>query len=53
MQPPRSTFSSDGVELLRARMRGDVPPPAIDQLTGMRLVAADEGEVVFAMPAQP
>jgi acyl-CoA thioesterase len=40
----------DGLELLRAQLRGDLPPPPIDRLTGIRLVAADEGRVVFALP---
>jgi uncharacterized protein (TIGR00369 family) len=37
--------------LLRARLHGDVPPPPIDQLTGIRLVAAEHGRVVFSLPA--
>jgi uncharacterized protein (TIGR00369 family) len=43
----------DGVELLRARVRGDLPPPPIDELTGIRAVSAEEGRVVFALPAHP
>src|SRR3954447_5605661 len=31
----------DGLELLRGQLRGRLPPPPIDQLTGIRLVAAD------------
>jgi acyl-CoA thioesterase len=42
-----------GIELLRARLRGEVPAPPIDELTGIRLVSADVGRVVFALPAHP
>lgn len=41
----------DGVELLRAQLRGELPLPPIDWLTGIRPVSADEGRVVFALPA--
>lgn len=43
----------DGLELLRARARGDVPPPPIDELIGIRLLSAEEARVVFAMSAHP
>jgi uncharacterized protein (TIGR00369 family) len=43
----------DGVELLRAQLRGELPRPPIDQLTGLRLVEAEPGRVVFALPASP
>jgi uncharacterized protein (TIGR00369 family) len=43
----------DGVELLRAQLRGELPRPLIDQLTGIRLVGAKPGRVVFALPASP
>jgi uncharacterized protein (TIGR00369 family) len=41
----------DGLELLRAQLRGALPAPPIDQLSGIRLVAADDGRVVFALAA--
>lgn len=37
-----------GLDLLRAVAAGDVPPPPISGLLGMRLVAVEEGRVVFA-----
>ena len=40
-----------GLGLLRAEIAGDLPLPAIDQLTGIRPVEADDGRVVFMMPA--
>jgi uncharacterized protein (TIGR00369 family) len=43
----------DGLELLRAQLRGELPPPPIDQLTGIRLVGAEPGRVVFALLASP
>jgi uncharacterized protein (TIGR00369 family) len=43
----------DGVELLRAQLRGELPRPPIAHLTGLRLVDAEPGRVVFALPASP
>jgi acyl-coenzyme A thioesterase PaaI-like protein len=43
----------DGLELLRAELRGELPPPPIDQLTGMRLAGAEHGRVGFTLPASP
>jgi uncharacterized protein (TIGR00369 family) len=43
----------DGLELLRAELRGERPPPAIDQLTGIRIAAAEQGRVAFSLPASP
>ena len=43
----------DGLELLRAQLRGELPRPPIDQLTGVRLVGAEPGRVVFALLASP
>ena len=37
----------------RAALRGELPHPPIDQITGIRPVAAEEGRVVFTMPASP
>ena len=55
--PPAETArrheASDGLQLLRAALRGELPHPPIDQLTGIRPVQAEEGRVVFAMPASP
>lgn len=49
--PPRRAL--DGLELLRAQLRGELSRPPIDQLIGIRLVAAEQGRVVFALPAIP
>jgi acyl-coenzyme A thioesterase PaaI-like protein len=43
----------DGLELLRAQLRGELPRPPIDQLTGIRLVGAEPGRLVFALLASP
>ncbi len=54
---PRASLSeapktdASGLEVLRARLRGDLPSPPIDRLTGIRLLEAEDGRVVFAMPA--
>jgi len=47
----RPQQARDGVELLRAQLRGELPRPPIDQLIGIRLVGAEPGRVVFALPA--
>jgi uncharacterized protein (TIGR00369 family) len=49
-RPPEAR---DGVELLRSQLRGELPRPPIDQLTGIRLVGAEPGRGVFALPASP
>jgi len=51
MERSPARADQDGLELLRAQLRGELAPPPIDQLTGIRLVAADKGRVVFALPA--
>jgi uncharacterized protein (TIGR00369 family) len=43
----------DGLDLLRAQLRGQRPPPPIDLLTGAQLVDAERGRVVFALEASP
>jgi len=40
-----------GLDVLRAAIRGDVPLPPIDHLTGIHPTEADDGRVVFEMPA--
>jgi len=42
---------SSGLDLMRAAVRGDVPLPPIDHLCGIRPVEAEDGRVVFTMPA--
>jgi uncharacterized protein (TIGR00369 family) len=38
---------------LDAMLSGEVPPPPVAQLLGIRLVSIDEGEVVFEMEVKP
>jgi uncharacterized protein (TIGR00369 family) len=40
-----------GLEVLKRQLAGDLPPPPIHHLTGMRLLDAAEGRARFAMPA--
>lgn len=49
----RSPAGRDGLERLRAQLRGELPRPPVDQLTGIRLVSAERGRVGFALPASP
>ena len=46
-----ATAGMSGLEVLRATLHGAIPRPPIDRLTGIRLREADDGGVVFAMPA--
>lgn len=48
---PHALEASGGLDLLRRQLAGELPRPPIDNLTGMRLVDAAEGRVVFALPA--
>jgi uncharacterized protein (TIGR00369 family) len=43
--------SMSGLEILRAQMAGELPPPPISQLTGIHPVDVEEGSATFAMPA--
>jgi uncharacterized protein (TIGR00369 family) len=43
--------ASSGLELLEKLRDGQIPRSPIDNLTGIRLVAAQDGRVTFAMPA--
>src|SRR5215217_5947406 len=40
-----------GLEILKAELAGDRVSPPIDRITGIRLAHADDGHVVFALPA--
>jgi uncharacterized protein (TIGR00369 family) len=42
-----------GLDILQAQIDGALPSPPIDQLTGIRLAAAEEGRVLFTLPASP
>jgi uncharacterized protein (TIGR00369 family) len=39
-----------GLEVLQAHIAGELPAPPIHHLTGLRIVAASEGEATFALP---
>ena len=43
----------DGVEPLCAQLRGELARPPIDQLTGIRLLGVERGQVTFGLPASP
>jgi uncharacterized protein (TIGR00369 family) len=53
---PGATVSDDvyqrlsGLEVLQAHISGELPAPPIHHLTGLRIVAASEGEATFALP---
>lgn len=50
--PRESVISGmSGLEALRATLRGDLPRPPIDRLTGTRLIEVEYGRVILAMPA--
>ena len=40
-------------DLLDAMMHGDVPPPPVAELLGIRLVSVGDGEVVFELEVRP
>jgi uncharacterized protein (TIGR00369 family) len=42
--------SRSGLEVLRGFISGELPAPPLSRLTGMRVVEADEGEAVMALP---
>jgi uncharacterized protein (TIGR00369 family) len=48
---PTALEGLSGLELLRGQLAGDLPRPPIDNLTGVRLVDADEGRAVFTLRA--
>ena len=52
---PEKVFAErSGLEILRAQATGQLdPPPPIYFLTGLRLAAAEEGRVIFALPCTP
>src|SRR4029453_18609658 len=62
LRPPESAFSPldeqtldrlSGLDILKAHLAGELVSPPIDRLTGIRLAHADDGHVVFALPAHP
>jgi uncharacterized protein (TIGR00369 family) len=42
-----------GLEILRAQIKGEVAAAPIDRYTGIRLIEADDGRVVFSLPVRP
>jgi hypothetical protein len=49
--PPRE--ARNGLELLQGQLREQLSRPPIDQLTVIRLVEAEPGRSIFALPASP
>jgi uncharacterized protein (TIGR00369 family) len=43
--------SRSGLEVLQAHVSGELPPPPIGELLGLRAVAASAGSATFALPA--
>jgi uncharacterized protein (TIGR00369 family) len=50
---PHLHEARDGVEHLRAQLRGELSRAPIDELTGIRLHDAEPGRVTFTLPASP
>ena len=48
---PEVWASRSGLDIVRAQMTGELPPPPVHYLTGMRPIAASEGSATFALPA--
>jgi uncharacterized protein (TIGR00369 family) len=42
----------DGLALMQAQIAGELPPPPCYFLTGLRLMAIEEGSTTFALPAR-
>ena len=40
-----------GLEILAAQLEGKIPPAPIDRYAGIRLIEAEDGRVVFSLPA--
>src|SRR4051812_20373788 len=48
---PEDLDGASGLALLRQQLAGELPRSPVDNLTGIRLVDAEDGRVTFAMPA--
>ena len=48
-----SFLGLDGLERMRASLRGFMPPPPIHHLSGLRPTEGSPGSAAFAMPASP
>ena len=42
-----------GLEILTAQLKGKIPAAPIDRYAGIRLMEAEDGRVVFSLPAHP
>lgn len=42
-----------GLEVLAAQLRGEIPASPIDRYSGIRLIQAEDGQVVFSLPVHP
>jgi uncharacterized protein (TIGR00369 family) len=49
--PQEAWGSHDGLEVMRRLIAGDLPPPPLSYLTGMRPVEVAEGSATFVLPA--
>jgi len=49
---PQSVWSDlSGAEILRRQLEGELPPPPLHHLTGLRLTEVGEGTATFTLPA--
>jgi uncharacterized protein (TIGR00369 family) len=49
---PQAVWSQlSGAEILRRQLAGELPPPPLHHLTGLRLTEVGEGTATFALPA--
>ena len=42
-----------GLEILTAQIKGEIPAAPVDRYAGIRLIAAEDGRVVFSLPVHP
>jgi uncharacterized protein (TIGR00369 family) len=42
-----------GLDILTAQLKGEIPAAPVDRYAGIRLMEAEDGEVVFSLPVHP
>ena len=42
-----------GLEILAAQLKGEIPAAPVDRYAGIRLMEAEDGQVVFSLPVHP
>ncbi len=42
-----------GLEILTAQLKGEIPTAPVDRYSGIRLIEAEDGRVVFSLPVHP